>query len=168
MKAIFFASEAIRWSVIKVLNLSIYSNPMILPLCYWHNYLVVGLRVIQFTRRNHSAESNALLVEFIERLGSVKFGNRTQSKSPPKILAIEPSRTLIEFDTVRWSKLTIRLKVGRYTGKLRVLCWMFPFPSSSLLSYEGKSFSFSSTLKHKTQRNPIKAGRVRTTCPTVF
>lgn len=116
-KPFFFVSEAIRWSVIRVLNLSIYSNPMILPPCYWHNYLVVGLRVIQFTRRNHSAKSNALLVELIERLGSVKFGNRTQSKSHQKILAIEPSRTLIEFDTVRWSKFSIRLKVGRYTGK---------------------------------------------------
>ena len=114
----FFVSEAIRWSVIRVLNWSIYSNPMILPLCYWHNYLVVGLRVKQFTRRNHSAESNALLVELIERLGSVKFVNRTQSQSHQKILAIEPSRTLIEFDTVRWSKFSIRLKVGRYTAKL--------------------------------------------------
>ena len=35
------------------------------------------------------------------------------------------------------------------------------FPSPSLRSYEGKSFSFSRTLKHNTNTQDCKAGRVR-------
>ena len=37
-------------------------------------------------------------MNLIEWLGSIKFGNRTQSNSHQKVLVIEPNGSLIEFD----------------------------------------------------------------------
>ena len=55
-------------------------------------------------------------MSLIEWLGSIKFGNRTQSNSHQKVLVIEPNRSLIEFD---W--LGSMVEVGMHSIKNRML-----------------------------------------------